>query len=152
VARLGNKNSWERRRKTPKNKTPTVPEGDSAAGSAEGELAEGLAGATEAGEGLSTSELLNDSPCSITAAPRSSAPKTKKTVRRGDLASIFCLGISTTTRAPPLVTTPYRARHPSSRCVFCSCWIAHEAQSAKASVIYRAASRCESRGNEPANA
>jgi hypothetical protein len=36
--------------------------------------------------------------------------------------------------------------------VFSSCWIAHEAQSVKASVIYRAASRCESWVNEPANA
>ena len=77
------------------------------------------------------SELLSDSPCSNHAAPRASAPKTKKTIWRGDVASFICLKILTTTRAPPLVTTPYRARHPSSRCAFCSCWIAHEPNPSK---------------------
>ena len=78
-------------------------------------------------------------------------PKQKRRYWRGDVASFFCLKILTTTRAPPLVTTPYRARHPSSRCALSSCWITHEAQSVKASVIYRAASRCESWGNKPAH-
>jgi hypothetical protein len=40
----------------------------------------------------------------------------------------------------------------SGRCVFCSCWIAHEARSITASDICRAASRCESLGDEPVHA
>jgi hypothetical protein len=55
-------------------------------------------------------------------------------------------------RAPPACDTPYRARHPSSFGAFCSCWIVYELRSITASDIYRAASRYELSGNEPAHA
>ena len=61
--------------------------------------------------------------------------------------------VSTVPRYPShsLITTPY-CTHPSGPCVPYSYWIVHEARSVIVSDICRAASRCESSGNEAAHA
>ena len=98
------------------------------------------------------SELLSDSPCSNHAAPRSSAPKTKKTILERRRRVILL------PEDFDYHTSPAACHHSISRsspleplCVLLVLDRAR-AQPVKASVIYRAASRCESWGNDPAHA
>ena len=78
----------------------------------------------------------------------------KKRYWRGDVASFFCLRYLcnlTTTQSPAACHHFISRSSPLEPLCVSSCWITHEAESVKASVIYRAASRCKSWGNEPAH-
>ena len=94
---------------------------------------------------------MNHEPCSKQLSRHLGTPKQSKDNLK-DFASLPKT-ISTTTRypSPTACHHPYCAHLPG-RCVFCSCWIAHEARSFTASDICRAASRCESSGDEAAHA
>ena len=84
--------------------------------------------------------------CRVTSAPKQINDNCR------DVASLLREDFDYHEISEPRRLSPLYRAHLPDRCVFCSCLIAHEARSVAALQICRAASRCESSGDEAAQA